>query len=81
MGWKINITLNEPYRDKEVFRMVELLREQQYIRLNSIFDIEINGFSDYTVFVTTDRDGVKDAIIDTCQRCQSYPNTVTAEEI
>ncbi len=71
-SWKIDITLNSPYTSKAVMRFVDDLRRQQYIRFNSMWDIEINGYDDYTIHATTDYDGVKDAIVDTCERAQDY---------
>lgn len=48
--------------------IIKLLRRQEYIRRNTIMEIVVNGFDDYTVQITTDYDGVKDAIIDTLER-------------
>lgn len=71
-SWFIDIVLKSPYTAKAVYRFVGFIREQQYIRYNSMFNIEINGYDDYTIHISTDYDGVKDAIIDTCEREQKY---------
>lgn len=80
-SWIIDIILDNSYTSKAVMRYVDYLRGQQYIRYNSMFNIEINGFDDYTIHITTDYDGVKDAVIDTCEREKDYwPHTMIVKE-
>lgn len=80
-SWKIDISLKQPYTSRMVYQLVGCLRKQQYIRYNSMFNIEINGSDDYTIRISTDYDGVKDAIVDTCERVQTrnIPHNMVVE--
>lgn len=62
--------------------IIKLLRKQEYIRRNSMMEIVVNGFDDYIVNITTDYDGVKDAIEDTLERHETgiYQHERTIKE-